>query len=102
MDIKQQQFMKINIMETKIKKAILDIMKGRIDRVNYGMCSKYFISKSSLDICEKNNIRITNKLDFKDTITMNGDVIGEIRYRYAAHKRNGMYKMLTPIITYID
>ena len=24
-------------METKIKKAILDIVKGRIDRVNYGM-----------------------------------------------------------------
>ena len=89
-------------METKIKKAILDIVKGRIDRVNYGMCSKHFISTSSLAICEKNNIRITSNLDFKDTITMNGDVIGEISYRYAAHKRNGMYKMLTPIITYIE
>ena len=33
---------------------------------------------------------------------MNGVVIGEIRYRYAAHKRNGMYKMLAPRISYID
>ena len=32
---------------------------------------------------------------------MNGVVIGEIRYRYAEHKRNGMYKMLAPIISYI-
>ena len=33
---------------------------------------------------------------------MNGVVIGEIRYRYAAHKRNGMYKMLALKISYID
>lgn len=33
---------------------------------------------------------------------MNGVVIGEIRYRYAENKRNGMYKMLAPIISYID
>lgn len=75
-------------METKIKKAILDIVKGRIDRANYGMCSKYFVCTSSLEICESNNIHITKKLEYKDTITMNGVVIGEIRYRYAAHKRN--------------
>lgn len=71
-------------METKIKKAILDIVKGRIDRANYGMCSKYFVCTSSLYICESNNIHITKKLEYKDTITMNGVVIGEIRYRYAA------------------
>ena len=65
-------------METKIKKAILDIVKGRIDRANYGMCSKYFVCTSSLDICESNNIHITKKLEYKDTITMNGVVIGEI------------------------
>lgn len=94
--------MKISTMETKIKKAILDIVKGRIDRVNYGMCSKYFVCTSSLDICERNNIHITKKLEYKDTITMNGVVIGEIRYRYAEHKRNGMYKILAPIISYID
>jgi len=89
-------------METKIKKAILDIVKGRIDRANYGMCSKYFVCTSSLEICESNNIHITKKLEYKDTITMNGVVIGEVRYRYAAHKRNGMYKMLAPKISYID
>ena len=87
-------------METKIKKAILDIVKGRLDRANYGMCSKYFVSTSSLDICESNNIHITKKLEYKDTITMNGVVIGEIRYRYAEHKRNGMYKMLTDYFIY--
>ena len=89
-------------METKIKNAVLDIVKGRIERVNYGMCSKHIIRSSSLAICESNNIHITKKLEYKDTITMNGVVIGEIKYRYAAHKRNGMYKMLAPIISYID
>lgn len=89
-------------METKIKKAILDIVKGRIDRANYGMCSKHIIRSSSLAICESNNIHITDSLCYKDTITRNGIIIGEIRYRYAAHKRNGMYKMLAPIISYID
>ncbi len=89
-------------METKIKNAILDIVKGRIGRVNYGMCSKHFIRSSSLAICESNNIHITDSLGYKDTITRNGIIIGEIRYRYAAHKRNGMYKMLAPIISYID
>ena len=49
-------------METKIKNAVLDIVKGRIERVNYGMCSKYFVSTSSLAICESNNIHITNSL----------------------------------------
>lgn len=88
-------------METKIKKAILDIVKGRIERVNYGMCSKHIIRSSSLAICESNNIHITDSLCYKDTITRNGIIIGEIRYRYAAHKRNGMYKMLAPIISYI-
>ena len=62
-------------METKIKKAILDIVKGRIDRANYGMCSKYFVCTSSLDICESNNIHITKKLEHKDTITMNGGLM---------------------------
>ena len=57
--------MKISTMETKIKKAIIDIVKGRIDRVNYGMCSKYFVCTSSLDICESNNIHITKKLELK-------------------------------------
>ena len=52
-------------METKIKKAILDIVKGRRDRGNYGMCSKYFVCTSSLDICESNNIHITKKLELK-------------------------------------
>ena len=89
-------------METKIKNAVLDIVKGRIERVNYGMCSKHIIRSSSLAICESNNIHITNSLCYKDTIMRNGIIIGEIRYRYAAHKRNGMYKMLAPIISYID
>ena len=89
-------------METKIKKAILDMVNGRIERVNYGMCSKHIIRSSSLAICESNNIHITDSLCYKDTITRNGIIIGEIRYRYAAHKRNGMYKMLAPIISYID
>lgn len=89
-------------MEKEIKKAILDMVNGRIERVNYGMCSKHFIRTSSLAICEKNNIRITDKIEYKDTITRNGVIIGEIRYKYVAHKRNGMYKMLNPIITYID
>jgi len=52
-------------METKIKKAILDIVKGIIDRANYEMCSKYFVCTSSLDICESNNIHITKKLELK-------------------------------------
>ena len=89
-------------METKFKNAVLDIVKGRIERVNYGMCSKHYIRSSSLAICESNNIHITDSLAYKDTITRNGIIIGEIRYRYAAHKRNGMYKMLAPIISYID
>ena len=89
-------------METKIKNAVLDIVEGRIERVNYGMCSKYFVCTSSLDICESNNIHITKKLEYKGAVAVGGVVIGEIRYRYAAHKRNGMYKMLAPIISYID
>ena len=89
-------------METKIKNAVLDIVKGRIERVNYGMCSKHIIRSSSLAICESDNIHKTDSLCYKDTITRNGIIIGEIRYRYAAHKRNGMYKMLALIISYID
>ena len=63
-------------MEKEIKKAILDIVNGRIERVNYGMCSKHFIRTSSLAICEKNNIRITDKIEYKETITRNLVIIG--------------------------
>ena len=89
------------MIKKEIKKAILDIVKGSIDTHNYGMCSRYNVSPTSYDICRQNNICITRKLYGKDTITQAGVVVGTIQYRYAMRKRNGMYKMLAPEITYI-
>lgn len=81
----------------EIKKAILDILKGGVDRGNYGMCSTYHVNPNSCIICDRNNIRVTGK-----QIIQNGVIIATIKRRYAARKCKGMYKELTSTITYID
>lgn len=84
-------------MEKELKKAILDIIKGGVNRRNYQMCSTYHINHNSIIICDRNNIHFT-----ENQILQDGVVIATIKKRYAARKCKGMYKELTPIITYID
>ena len=84
----------------EIKYAIADILMARIDRENYGMLSCYRALDSSHRILETNGIHITSRLSTTDEVMQDGKEIAKIKYRYAAHKRDGMYKMLRPEIIY--
>lgn len=79
----------------------MDVLKGRIDRANYGMYSRYSCSPRSQFTLHQNGIRISSDMVLHDEITKNGQIIGKITYRYASQKRNGMYKMLKPVVEYI-
>ena len=85
----------------EIKNAVADILAGRIDSENYGMLSNYHTKTSSHRILSDNGIKITSRLSTTDEVTQNGRIIAKIIYRYAAHKRNGMYKMLKPKVEYL-
>lgn len=85
----------------EIKEAVREVLKYRIDRENYGMLSSYYLNRWYTDILRKNDITITSDLCTTDKVLHKGKVIAEITYRYAAHKRDGMYKMLTPQVVYL-
>ena len=85
----------------EIKEAVREVLKYRIDHQNYGMLSSYRISRRYTDLLFENGITITSKLCTTDKVLHKGKVIAEITYRYAAHKRDGMYKMLTPQVVYL-
>lgn len=76
----------------------MDTVMMRIDNGNYGMFSSYRLNPRSSWTLLENKISFTNKMDVSDDIIQEGKVIGQIHYRYAQHKRNGMYKMLKPKI----
>lgn len=79
------------MMNKQIKDAIMDMLKARIDRENYGMLSNYRISPSSPLILKNNGIVIDGNFVYQ-----NGKPIFKIIDRYAAKKTNGMYKKLKP------
>lgn len=85
----------------QIKDAILDLLMSRIDHANYGVFSNYRISRQSEDILEFYRIRVTSELCTADTVTLNGETVATVNYRYAARKINGMCKMLKPQIIYV-
>lgn len=84
----------------ELKSAIADFLSGRIDRQNFGMLSNYRVSAYSNRLLELNRISITSRLCATDEVLQNGEVIAKIKYRYAARKRDGMYKMLKPQVVY--
>lgn len=83
-------------MTTEIKNAVMDVLKSRIDRENYGMLSNYRVCPRSLSLLHQKGIKITATLCCHDQVVMDGKTVAEITYRYAAKKRNGMYRMLRP------
>ena len=91
----------MNGITKQIKDAVLDLLMSRIDRENYGMLSNYRMSRQSERILEQNGIRVTSKLCTTDTVTLNGETVATVNYRYTARKINGMYKMLKPQIIYV-
>ncbi len=82
----------------EIKDAVMDVLKGRIDRENYGMLSNYRCNPRNHFLLHQKKITMSSTLCVHDEIYQDGKVIGEITYRYAEKKRNGMYKMLKPSI----
>lgn len=85
----------------EIKTAISEILRLRIDRENYGMLSSCRISPKHSYVLAQNGIVITNKLCTTDEVLQDDKVLARITYRYAAHKRDGMYKMLKPQVVYL-
>ena len=85
----------------EIKKAIDEVLAARIDKSNYGMFSTKRVSFSAHNMLAKNCIKITSELCTTDKVLQGENVIANITYRYAAHKRNGMYKMLKPQVVYL-
>lgn len=89
-------------MNKEIKNAVMDIVMANIDHANYGMLSNVRASNRSYNILWENNIKVTDSMGSEDKILKGDVVIGNIEYRYAMRKRDGMYKMLKPKITYIQ
>ena len=85
----------------EIKEAISEVLRQRIDRENYGMLSSCRISLRHSYLLHQNGIKITSKLCTTDEVLQGEKVIAKITYKYAAHKRNGMYKMLKPQVVYV-
>ena len=98
---KRQLENQVRRFSTEIKNAVDDVLAERIDRENYGMLSNYRSKMVSHKILSDNGIKITSRLSTTDEVTQNGRIIAKIIYRYAAHKRNGMYKMLKPKVEYL-
>ena len=85
----------------EIKEAISEVLKLRIDKENYGMLSSCRINPKHTYVLFQKGITITSKLCTTDEVIQDNKVIAKITYRYAAQKRNGMYKMLKPKVEYI-
>lgn len=85
----------------EIKEAISEVLRLRIDRENYGMLSSCRIAPKHTFLLHQKGITISSRLCTTDEVMHDGKVIAKITYRYAAHKRNGMYKMLKPQVTYV-
>lgn len=80
----------------EIKNAVKDMLLAKIDRQNYGMLGNYRMSFDSHKIVRKENIVIPTEMYGTREILQNGEVIGNVEFRYASKKRNGMFKMLNP------
>jgi len=85
----------------EIKEAIGEVLRQRIDRENYGMLSSCKISPRHSLLLHQNGIKITSNLCTTDEVLQGEKVIARITYKYASHKRNGMYKMLKPQVVYV-
>lgn len=85
----------------EIKEAISEVLKFRIDRENFGMLSSCRIAPKHSYLLHQKGIKITSRLCTTDEVLQGEKVIAKITYKYAAHKRNGMYKMLKPQVTYL-
>ncbi len=85
----------------EIKEAISEVLKLRIDRENFGMLSSCRIAPKHSYLLHQKGITITSKLCTTDEVMQGDKVLAKITYRYAAHKRNGMYKMLKPQVVYL-
>lgn len=75
-----------------VKKAIVDLMKERQNRANYGMLSHYRVNESSWKILSREGIRLNEKCE----ILKNGEVIGKVRVRYSIREVCCCNPMLTP------
>lgn len=82
-------------METKTKKAILDVIKERNDFDNYGFTSHYHASEISHIILLRESISLNNKGYFYE-IVQKGIVIGKVKIRYSQKKIDCCYLALTP------
>lgn len=80
----------------EIKDAIQDVLNARIDSHNYGMLGNYRMSFDSHKIVRNGKIEIPTDLYGTKDIKQNGVKIGEVIFRYASKKVNGMYKLLKP------
>lgn len=78
-------------MNANIKAAILEVLKERIDRDNFGQLSRVTASPRAHNLLWENGIRIEG-----NTVTQNGKPVYRIIRNYAARKVNGMYKQLAP------
>lgn len=85
----------------EIKEAISEVLKMRIDMENYGMLSSCRIAPRHSYLLHQKGIKITSRLCTTDEVMQGDKVLAKITYRYAAHKRNGMYKMLKPQVVYL-
>lgn len=80
-----------------IRDAIMDVLKMRIDRGNYGMLSRYEASNANRRILQENHIQINN-----NTVTQDGIPIYHVKRRYATRKTNGFHRELTPTLEALE
>ena len=85
--------------DKQIKNAIMDVLKARVDRENYGMMSRASASMKNIMLLADNNIDIDRNMRF---VTKDGEKIFKIKRKYASKKVNGMYKELTPTLEPIN
>lgn len=83
-------------METKTKKAILDVIKERNDYLNNGLCGHYKASRISYDILWNEKIKLENKSNYFYEILQNGEAIGKVKIRYSQKQIACSHPILTP------
>lgn len=77
----------------EIRNAILDVLKERIDKNNYGLLSRYNANVNSKKLLNSEHIKIAG-----DSVLKDGKEIFRINRKYSTRKRDGLYKELVPTL----
>lgn len=84
------------MIDKNIKDAVMRVLNARIDNSNYGMLSTARVSFGDEVLLKRAGLRV-----FDNRIEKDGTEVAKVHRRYAAHKRNGMYKELKPKVEWL-